>query len=322
VGKSNILEAISLYSPFEPEDGFLSLLRYDGNATLFFNGNIEQPFEVILNKHHGLFGEFIKDFLRVHYYHDTSRAFGSGNNLYSTSGEKIFTYEIHKSGHSLPYAGALSPDMALPSILRYEFDKKTQFRDGDPGHLNAPFGANVFDVLSSHEELRNSVSELFKRYDLRFALDKSTRSLKILKDVGNNDIFLISYAMIADTIQRLIFYKAAIYSNKKSILIFEEPEAHMFPPYIKKFTTEAIFDRNQNQYFIATHSPYVLDSFVEDAYEDTAVFLVDYVDGKTVVFRLEEKDQEEIRKFGVDLFYNLESYLDKRRDQYGKVDSH
>ena len=109
-------------------------------------------------------------------------------------------------------------------------------------------------------------------------------------------------------IKRLIFYKTAILSNQNSILLIEEPEAHMFPPFIRKFTSDIISDKT-NQYFIATHSPYVLATLIEDATEDLAVFLVDYKNDNTNVKRLTKEDIEEIKEYGVDLFFNLESYL-------------
>ena len=121
--------------------------------------------------------------------------------------------------------------------------------------------------------------------------------------------------MIADTLQRVIFYKAAILSNKESVLLFEEPEAHMFPPYMRRFTTDVIFDKT-NQFFIATHSPYILDALMEDAPDDVAIHLVYYENGETKVKRMQEKDMDEVRAFGVDLFFNLESYL-----KHGQIDN-
>lgn len=37
------------------------------------------------------------------------------------------------------------------------------------------------------------------------------------------------YVMSSDTLQRMLFYHAAIVSNRDSVLVFEEPEAHAFP---------------------------------------------------------------------------------------------
>src|SRR3546814_1840625 len=83
-----------------------------------------------------------------------------------------------------------------------------------------------------------------------------SQSLKILQAENKNEIFLVPYNSIADTLQRIIFFKTAVVSNDDSVLLFEEPEAHSFPPYISHITQEIIHKRN-NQYFIATHSPFI-----------------------------------------------------------------
>jgi predicted ATP-dependent endonuclease of OLD family len=116
---------------------------------------------------------------------------------------------------------------------------------------------------------------------------------------------------MADTLQRLIFYKAAIFSNENTVLLFEEPEAHMFPPYIRKFNWDIVNDKGRgNQFFISTHSPFVLDALLEDAIDELSVYLVGLKDGETTIKRLTEEELFDVRKFGVDLFFNIESYLD------------
>ena len=117
------------------------------------------------------------------------------------------------------------------------------------------------------------------------------------------------YSSIADTLQRVIFFKTAIASNQNSILLFEEPEAHCFPPYIAQITQEVI-NAETNQFFIATHSPYVLNDFMED--EETraelAIFMADFKDGQTVVYRLSDKELNEVYNYGIDVFFNYERF--------------
>ena len=122
-------------------------------------------------------------------------------------------------------------------------------------------------------------------------------------------IFTIPYNLIADTLQRVIFFKTAIQSNKNAVLLLEEPEAHMFPPYIRKITADISLDENKNQYFIATDSPYILDDFIVENQNDLAVYIVDYKEGETKIHLLSDEELLEVRQYGVDLFYNLESYL-------------
>src|SRR5690606_37362115 len=122
----------------------------------------------------------------------------------------------------------------------------------------------------------------------------------------------IPISLIADTLVRLIYFKSAIYSNRKSVLLFEEPESHMFPPYISKLTSDIIYDENKNQYFITTHSPFVLNDFMEDIdKKDLSIYAVGYKKetGETIIRRITEDEMEEIYQYGVDLFFNLENYL-------------
>ena len=114
---------------------------------------------------------------------------------------------------------------------------------------------------------------------------------------------------MADTLQRLVFFKAAIASNKDSILLFEEPEAHCFPPYIAHITQEVI-NAETNQFFIATHSPYVLNDFMEDenTRAELAIYMADFQDGKTVVYRLSDEELNEVYNHGIDVFFNYERF--------------
>ena len=107
-----------------------------------------------------------------------------------------------------------------------------------------------------------------------------------------------------------VFHKAAISANQNTVLLFEEPEAHMFPPYIAKFTADVMFDKNDNQYFIATHSPFVLNDFMEDMDKDElSIYIVGLKDGETIVRKITEEEITEIYQYGIDLFFNLENFL-------------
>lgn len=307
-GKSNILEALSLFSIKNPDIPFSSLIRMDGNATLFFNGNIDKPFELVINKKHRYKGNYYKENLRIiyevalnNYEFDEIDTFVEGGK------EECLSFELRdKKINSFVSSGILKKD-SLQNVKKYEFEGNVNYKEGSYDTLMTPFGNNIFDVLSSKESIRKDIYDLFKNYELKFSFDKSTRTFKILKNIGD-DIFLISYSMISDTLRRLIFYKTAIASNGETVLLFEEPEAHMFPPFIKKFTTDIIFDQT-NQFFMATHSPYVLDELIAEAQDELSVYLVDYKDGETKAYFLNEEDLVEIRAYGVDLFFNIESYL-------------
>jgi predicted ATP-dependent endonuclease of OLD family len=121
-------------------------------------------------------------------------------------------------------------------------------------------------------------------------------------------LFLVPYNSIADTLQRIIFYKAAIASNENSILLFEEPEAHSFPPYMSHLTQEMIYKKS-NQYFITTHSPFILNDLLENGRDELAVFIVHYESHETKVRQLTKHELHEVFQNGIDLFTNSESFI-------------
>ncbi len=92
------------------------------------------------------------------------------------------------------------------------------------------------------------------------------------------------------------------------MILLEEIEAHAYPPFISKITN-CIMENGSNQYFITTHSPYVLNDFLERHSEDLAIYLVDLCDGSTIVRRLSETEMDEVYNDGIDLFFNSEIFL-------------
>ena len=81
--------------------------------------------------------------------------------------------------------------------------------------------------------------------------------IEILKEF-EDIIVSYPYQLSSDTLRRIIFYMAAILSNKDSVLIFEEPESHAFPYYTKYLAELIALDERKNQYFMSTHNPYFL----------------------------------------------------------------
>ena len=64
-----------------------------------------------------------------------------------------------------------------------------------------------------------------------------------------------------------------------------------------------------NQFFLTTHSPYVISSLLESAGDELAVFVVDMAENATIAKRLTDEQLQEAYDNGMDMFYNLEAYL-------------
>ena len=101
----------------------------------------------------------------------------------------------------------------------------------------------------------------------------------------------------------------AIASNKDSILVFEEPESHAFP-YYTKYLGERIALDQTNQFFIATHNPYLLSAIIEKARkEDVQVFITYFKDFKTRVKPLTANQLSELME--ADPFFNMDRFTEE-----------
>lgn len=125
----------------------------------------------------------------------------------------------------------------------------------------------------------------------------------------NLDDIVISYpySLTSETLRRVVFYLAAIVSNRKSVAIFEEPEVHSFPYYTKYLAEMIALDENENQYFISTHNPYFLLPLLEKCpANEVAVNIVQFKDYETKVRQLTAKELSQMDE--LDLFSNLDRY--------------
>ncbi|MCE6988628.1 ATP/GTP-binding protein [Dyadobacter sp. CY323] len=293
VGKSNILEALSLFSiPYLKENKskkLSTLIRMENEGELFYDGNTNLDVRIKTN-----IGECLM-------------FYNPKEGLTSRIDFRDNVFDDIKIDSKLIVKGISNYDYFEPPIKRYNFKHDIQYRKSHSKYLIPPFGYNLLSIIEDYDTLKKDVLDLFSEYKLKVAFDKASQSIKIIRP-HDDDIFLIPYNSIADTLQRIIFYKAAIESNSDSILLFEEPEAHSFPPYMTHITQEMIY-KSDCQFFVATHSPYILNDLLENGREELAVFVVHYDQFETKLKKLESKELHDIFQHGVDLFTNSESFI-------------
>ncbi|PYF74558.1 AAA family ATPase [Pedobacter nutrimenti] len=291
VGKSNILEALSIFSvPFLRENkskSLANLIRVENETELFYNGNHENGISIETNLGSS----------RIHY----DKNEGLLVNISTSNGGGYYAIDEKLNLRSK------RNDEYIPFIKKYTFSSQTTFKRAHSRYLIPPYGFNLLNVIERHPQLKDEVSQMFREYNLTLVFDKASQSLKIMQP-ERNEIFLVPYNSIADTLQRIIFFKTAIASNNDSVLLFEEPEAHSFPPYITHLTQEMIYKKD-NQFFIATHSPFILNDLLENCREELSVYIVDYKKHETKIKLLTDKTLHEIYQNGVDLFTNNETFL-------------
>ena len=191
------------------------------------------------------------------------------------------------------------------NIRRYSYRRISKHDNTFVGFLHPPLGDNLLRIFDSHHKLFDEAALLFSEYGLDLVTVENEKKIVLQKKIGRR-AYQLPYSLAADTLQRIIFHLAAIHSNQNSILLFEEPEAHAFPPYVQQLA-EAIAADESNQFFIATHSPYILDTLMNQK-NSVAVFLVDYIDYQTTIRQLTQDDIDGVLRYHTNIFFNLDKF--------------
>lgn len=311
VGKSNILEAIGLfgvgYANLTENKSLSQFIRFSNIRELFFDGETKQPINISVDD---------SDSSACHVEYQRSNYENPFDANYSEFERIVISFFVDDTRSKLIVDAYKQLKVELVEtghfykVKQYKFAHNTNLENILFPYLIPPFGVNLFHVLLEHKQLKKELISIFAEYGLKLVFDTANHSLKIMKELKDDEVFLLPYDSIADTLQRIIFYKAAIASNQDSILLFEEPEAHCFPPYITHIARE-IIDSENNQFFIATHSPYILDTFLEKDRNDLAIYMADFKNGQTVIKRLTDAELNDVFEYGLDLFFNAELFTDE-----------
>lgn len=302
-GKSNILEAISLlgagYST--PNAKFAGdFIRYKTIKQLFNNFDFTEPLTLRADDTHAE--------LRV-------TSWGTSKFKFSISSpppeeENNWKKLIDSIDFGLSLDGDIferySKDREEPSpVKKYDFRFFSDYREKGL-FLNPPFGENFYDVARSNSALKEEIRRFLKPNNLDFLLDVETHQMSVIQKEA--DSFLrIPMALVPDTFQRYIFHLAAILSNRDSVLLFEEPESHSYPPYINQLAQHIVDDEGGNQFFITTHNPYLLTPILQEA-KDVALFVTWFENFQTHARRLSEAELSDILSYGMDVFFNLKHF--------------
>lgn len=93
-------------------------------------------------------------------------------------------------------------------------------------------------------------------------------------------------------------------------IFLEEPEANLFPPTqsnLVEWLLSLTKGEQPNNLFVATHSPYILNAFIEKQDIDIALLYTRTTGGLMTVKTATEQDVQEIYDYGVDAFFNIET---------------
>ncbi|KAA9340238.1 AAA family ATPase [Adhaeribacter soli] len=337
VGKSNVLEALSLLSSNQHSQKFMrGYVRYDDIENLFYENDSSETIKVETNvgvaylEQQGvnslefiysllleaISGDYIESLLdkesrsnalikHIQSQLARNRRFNEiGNALqYKMDVNGVYKEKSDQSGYNFVVSNPKGGQL----VKKYEFKSNDTFKNKYSDFLLPPFGDNLFTILELNEDLYNNINQLLASNDLELVLRVKERKLEVQRKKGAK-VYAFPYTSIADTIQRLAFYLAAIYSNKNSVLLFEEPEAHSFPPFVQMLASRIAADTS-NQYFITTHSPYIFDTLLERLGKDEiAVHVCSYQDDQTHIRTLSEEELANVQNMREEIFFNLEKY--------------
>ncbi|GAB2956832.1 hypothetical protein GCM10027048_23840 [Hymenobacter coalescens] len=351
VGKSNVLEALSLLGTglYDRSNRFMDeVIRYETVSNLFYDNDTSVPVIVESADLQAVLGADIigqYQFLQFsNVLHSAAlaqqEAEQSNRGVSSTAWGALSLrpmlrrlapeFQEHEAAFSFcdmplqPDGRSAGSTTSLYSNVS-ALPKKYVYRVGQPHNqlyrysfLAPPSGYNLWEVVQFHPALRKYVAALFKPYGQKLVLRVGERKFEIQKE-EEDLVYNYPYSLIADTLQRIIFYTAAIESNKNSVLLFEEPEAHSYPGYVAGLARRMV-DSETNQFFVATHSPYLFTEVVEQMlpYEDKigelGIFVAYYEDHQTKIHQLTDEQMLSIRSDSVDVFLNMRRFIPRPAD--------
>lgn len=307
-GKSNILEAISMLGAGYSETHLRFMdefVRYKTIVQLFTNFQYNTPLQVRLDDYLATLRssktrnefEFFISLLPA----ENGRLAYKGLNEFPVIEPSVDHRIIKIDGtiQSRNWNGELSQFKKYTFQQLGDYEEKGLF-------LHPPHGDNFYLIVRGNKELREEIQQFLKPIGLKLLLDEETKSISVIQEMEDSLIRFPLY-LIPDTFQRYIFHLAAIISNRDSVLLFEEPEAHSYAPYVYQLAQRIMNDEGGNQYFITTHSPYFLLPLIQEG-KDVAVFATWFDNYETCVRKISEEEIRDMIDYGVDVFLNLDYF--------------
>lgn len=287
-GKSNILEALGMFSLGYSKDKEDMPIRYREAANLYYD-----------NETYSENGPFVQADEYSYSLEYTSRL----KALIEKDGEKQELFEFDLAERKKTSSG-----LTDSPIKFYQFKVLDHYRELGR-FLLPPYGNNLFDILMNNKLLKIMVSVLLKEKGYRLGLRVKDREIEIIKE-QNDVLYTHPYSTLSDTLQRIIFYWAIIETNKESTILLEEPESHMSPFYIRDIAERIARDKD-NQYLLVTHNPYFLVPLIEKTkLSDLNVFVTYLEDYQTKLKRLSRDDISELTDMDTDVFFNLDKFFE------------
>ncbi|MDZ4821946.1 MAG: AAA family ATPase [Flavobacteriales bacterium] len=324
-GKSNLLEALSLHQMDSMETDNLdesNLLRASSGTNLFYDSDTSELISIQSNA----FRYYVSEFARSTHCH----FFSWKKPIPATIWNKILAE--YSNDHS-PNLNKILRDSELGEVLnmtavvvnregkidrsnmqsqfhipifKYDFPARINYYQDSFKTRLRPNASNLYEIVKTNGTIKRWLANIFLEYGLELIIDTVSRKFEIHKKQDGFS-YKIPFENTPDTVRRMLYHMAAIHSNKDAVILFEEPEAHSFPPYIDELAANIAEDQS-NQYFITTHSPYMMGRLMSNMTKasELAIFYTYWQDYQTKVKKLTQKEVDHIYNSGADIFFNIE----------------
>ena len=204
----------------------------------------------------------------------------------------------------------MTEDMPILNLgVSYRYDKSNNM-----DKVNVGDGV-VLDFTNTSSGLQSLIPLLVHLeflYTKRFNIEQSKNILRIGEE-GTLISIIWDYANDKNPED---FNANEVCSNftemKRTEIFLEEPEQNLFPPTQGVLAYRLIDwarDERGGFLFVATHSPYIVTSFLEkDNMNDISLFFnKETENGKYTVRTATEREVQELYDYSIDVFHNLES---------------
>ena len=181
VGKSNILEALSLFSSLQLDYDFFNfndICRLKYFFELFFNQDSKETNNVIINEN-----------VRIELIINPSNDLDVRAQIKKDSNwVSIFSATIQGNNNYGFLRGSstetiTASNLFLSPIRKYEFNRETLINANKPESLAIPSGKNLLDILQRNIHLRKEIVEIFSEYGLKLIIDRGDQTIKFQKEL-------------------------------------------------------------------------------------------------------------------------------------------
>ena len=196
VGKSNILAALTAfslpYTRYTKDKSLQRFMRCENETELFFNGDIKKDISIQTDVDEFVF------------------RWDEASTISRLSGFLNERPVVELTGLKVKQANGDASLRLNMDVKGYFFSTPFQFENTGVKFLQPTTGCNLSFVLNSLPNTKKEISDILALYGLKLSFDQASQQIKLLKHLSDDSIYLVPFNSMADTLQRIMFYKTAI----------------------------------------------------------------------------------------------------------------